>query len=77
MDEERLTVGDFNNIINKCGIPSDCVILTDSGWECDPTEVIAVFYNETEKVVVFTQGQYNTRYTEEKGYKCIYGSALE
>ena len=44
------------DLFEKCHIPSDVRLLSDSGWECGATDMDGVFYNEKKKAIVFTQG---------------------
>ena len=37
-------------------IPSSVKLLSDSGWECDETEMDGVYYNRDKNVIIFTQG---------------------
>ena len=42
-------------LINKHNIPDDVLIQSDSGWECDATDMDGVYYNRKLNVIVFTQ----------------------
>ena len=63
-------------------IPEDAVIMSDSGWECDPTDTNGVWYDEESNVVYLTQGDdkgwsldnygYRGRYGERRDYICLY-----
>lgn len=46
----------LNRIIEENHIPHNVRLLSDSGWECDETEMDGVFYNASENTLVFTQG---------------------
>ena len=37
-------------------IPSSVKLLSDSGWECDETEMDGVYYSREKNVIIFTQG---------------------
>lgn len=43
-------------IIEENNIPKDVHFMSDSGWECDPTEMNGVYYNIQSNTIVFTQG---------------------
>lgn len=55
MKEEIMTFEKLNNLINKYNIPKNVHLLSDSGWECDATEMCGVYYNEEQNVIIFTQ----------------------
>ena len=40
---------------NKHNIPDDVLLRSDSGWECDATDMDGVYYNRKLNVIVFTQ----------------------
>ena len=42
-------------LINKHNIPDDVLLQSDSGWECDATNMDGVCYNKKLNVIVFTQ----------------------
>ena len=42
-------------LINKHNIPDDVLLQSDSGWECDATDMDGVYYNRKLNVIVFTQ----------------------
>lgn len=51
----------LEGIIKKHNIPKDVQLLSDSGWECDETEMNGVFYNAEENHIIFTQ--YSNEYS--------------
>lgn len=57
-----MTFEKLQALIKKHNIPSDVKLLSDSGWECDETEMDGVFYNEKENHIIFTQ------YYEQRDY---------
>lgn len=65
-----MTFEKLKKLIEKYHIPSNVKLLSDSGWECDTTEMNGVYYNEKENHIIFTQESsiYNINY-ENKGYK--------
>ena len=62
-------IGIFIN--NK--IDSNAVIMTDSGWECDETEVDMVYYNSKTNVVMLTRknGNYDV-YEDSDDWKLLW-----
>ena len=42
-------------LINKHNIPDDVLLRSDSGWECDATDMDGVYYNRKLNTIVFTQ----------------------
>lgn len=50
-----MTFEELSNIIEKHNIPKNVHLLSDSGWECNATEMNGVYYNEEANVIVFTQ----------------------
>lgn len=49
-------------IIEENNIPKDVHFMSDSGWECDPTEMNGVYYNIQSNTIIFTQGYGMTEY---------------
>lgn len=43
-------------IMEENNIPRDVHFLSDSGWECDPTEMDGVYYDRENNTMYFTQG---------------------
>lgn len=60
-DSNYLTFEKLSNIIEKYNIPKDVHLMSDSGWECDATEMNGILYNEKENIIVFKQ---DTEYLE-------------
>lgn len=50
-----MTIKEFNNIIKVHNIPENARMMSDSGWECDATDMNGIYYNPIENIVVFTQ----------------------
>lgn len=48
-------------------LPDDCVVMSNSGWECDPSDVEGIWYSEELNEVHLTQGG---RYENREGYSC-------
>lgn len=59
-------------IIEENNIPPDVHLLSDSGWECDPTEMDGVYYDRENNTMYFTQGgdrdyeRFETLYTPDQ-----------
>ena len=65
-----MTFEKLKEMIEKYNIPSNVKLLSDSGWECDETEMDGVFYNEVENHIVFTQYyEQSDKYLYNKDYQ--------
>lgn len=63
----------LQKIIADNNIPEDVHLMSDSGWEYDPTEMCGVYYNEAANLIVFTQGFDTERpYSDNPKWKCLY-----
>jgi hypothetical protein len=75
-----MTFGKLKEILEKNNIPDNTILLSDSGWECDATDIDGIYYNKEKNIVVFTQGDdnYNPKNHKEwtldchKGYEVLY-----
>jgi len=69
-----VTIQTFIRIIKDNNIPEDVKMLSDSGWECDATDMDGVYYNETNKEIVFTQfgDKYENPYYSSNEWKLLY-----
>lgn len=68
-----MTYGLLKQIFEENNIPDDAKLMSDSGWECDPTEMDGIYYCEEDNEVVFTQGSlYDSYYASEDWWKCLY-----
>lgn len=68
-----MTFDILQKIIKDNNIPSNVHLMSDSGWECDATEMDGVYYNESKNEIVFTQYPYEYdgfRYKSDE-WKCI------
>lgn len=45
----------ISDLIKKNNIPENVHFLSDSGWECGPSDMDVVYYNKLENTIVFTQ----------------------
>ena len=50
-----MTVKQFTDAIRKNNIPPDAIMMSDSEWEADATDMDGIYYNEKKNVLVFTQ----------------------
>ena len=67
-----MTATELIKILEK--LPSDVFIETDSGWECDATEVNTAHYSSQKHVLVLTwkpQGNYKY-YEESPKWECVF-----
>lgn len=73
-----MTFKELQNIIKDNNIPEDVHLTSDSGWECDATEMDGVYYNKTLNEIVFTQGSFgNYHYDDNDAWEKIKGSEYE
>ncbi len=56
-----MTMDILSRIMEENKIPKDVHFMSDSGWECAPTEMDGVFYNQESNTIVFTQGECSER----------------
>jgi len=63
-------------IIKENEIPHDVILRSNSGWECDPTEMDGVWYDSEKNIIHFTQSGWSS-YEEEQGFKLLYGKTME
>ena len=68
-----MTFGLLKQILEKNHISENATLMSDSGWECDSTNMNGVFYNQETNCVVFTQGgaDYKNEYAE-KPWQALY-----
>lgn len=59
-----MTIEKLEEIITKHNIPKNVKIMSDSGWECDPTEIDGVWYNSKLNLIIFTQ-EYHEYYARD------------
>ena len=71
-----MTFDILQKIIKENNIPSNVHLTSDSGWECDATEMNGVYYNEAENEIVFTQNgnKYDHPYHDSEEWKNIYSA---
>ena len=51
-----MTFEELNDLIEKHNIPRDVKLMSNSGWECGPTEMDGVYYFKEDNLIIFTQG---------------------
>lgn len=66
-----MTVEKFLKIIHENNIPINATMQSDSGWECDPTDMDRIYYNKNENLLIFTQ-KIDTKYISDRNFKKIY-----
>lgn len=59
-----MTFEKLNALIDKYNIPSNVRMMSDSGWECDATDMDGVYYNKEQNILVFTQGDGQESYSK-------------
>lgn len=63
----------LNKLIEENDIPKDVHLQSDSGWECDETEMDGVWYNRETNTMIFTQyGDEFDDYMDKIGWELIY-----
>lgn len=68
-----MTMEILERIMKENNIPKDVHLMSDSGWECDPTEMDGIFYNRQSNTIVFTQGGLTERrYEESEEWEILY-----
>lgn len=69
----NINVGTLIGIFINNQIDNDAVIMTDSGWECDATEVNMIYYNAKTNVIMLTRkyGNYDT-YDDSEDWKLLW-----
>jgi len=67
-----MTIEKLEEIMAKHNIPKNVKIMSDSGWECDPTDMNGVWYNSELNLIIFTQ-DYNKFYSENLTRRRSYG----
>ena len=45
----------LKQVFAENNIPEDANLESDSGWECDPTDIDGIYYNRKTNTVMFTQ----------------------
>ena len=65
----------LQKIIKKHNIPRNVHLTSDSGWECNATEMDGIYYNQSINEIVFTQegSKYDYQYHESNDWQKLYG----
>ena len=69
-----MTFGTLCKILKENNIPENVTLMSDSGWECDATNMNGIYYNLETNTIVFTQNgnMYESYYKDDK-WKLLYG----
>lgn len=64
----------LKQLIEDNGIPYDVKLMSDSGWECDATDMDAIYYNKSTNTLIFTQsGNVGyTSYDDDDAWEILY-----
>ena len=73
MKDEIMTFERLSNLINKYNIPKNVHLLSDSGWECNATEMSGIYYNKKLNVIIFTQKISEYEIYDKRNKYCIKG----
>lgn len=69
-----MTMALLKQVLEKNSISDSVHFLSDSGWECNATEMDGIFYNQEKNTIVFTQdGNDDCEYSHSKQWKRLYG----
>lgn len=68
-----MTLEKLIKVLEERNIPKDVEIMSDSGWECGPSEIDMVYYNPETKILMLTRrwGNYHT-YKKDDDWMLIY-----
>lgn len=53
--EGDMTFDKLSKIIDKYDIPKNVILISDSGWECGPTDMCGMRYSKEDNTIIFTQ----------------------
>ena len=53
-----MTFKELGDVIKANNIPEDVKLMSDSGWECNETEMDGIWYNRKLNTIIFTQGTF-------------------
>ena len=66
----------LSRIIEDNKIPADVHFLSDSGWECGPTEMDFLYYNRQDNTLIFSQDAgLRDEYEESENWELVYKPA--
>ena len=66
-----MTYNLLSEIMNQYNIPGNVHFMSDSGWECDATEMNGIYYNRKTNTIVFTQ-VYAKKYSDSDEWELLY-----
>lgn len=73
-----MTFSQLKIIIHDNHIPEDVKLLSDSGWECDATDMNGVYYNADTNTIVFTQSCSEfEKYASKPGWRALCSNDTE
>ena len=62
----------LSEIVQQYNIPHNVRLMSDSGWECDATDMNGVLYNEKENIIVFVQNSdERENYQKSNGWRLL------
>lgn len=64
----------LKKIIEENNIPENVTLRSNSGWECNATEMDGVWYSKEDNVIHFTQDGWPGAEEREAGFELIYGT---
>lgn len=67
-----MTYERLSNIIINNNIPTNVRLMSDSGWECNSTDMNGVYYNRKNNIIVFTQGSIFDEYKDNKEWITLF-----
>lgn len=73
---DKMTFELLEKIIDDNNIPHDVTLRSNSGWECDPTEMDGVWYRKKDNLIHFTQNGWGGD-EKNQGFKCLHGETFE
>lgn len=71
-----MTMELLEQVLRENNIPKDAHFLSDSGWECDPTEMDGIFYNKQNNLIVFTQSGIYEDYESLEDWEILYSPGI-
>ena len=70
-DVRQLTFELLSKLITKYNIPHNVRLMSDSGWECDATDMCGVYYCAEKNIIIFTQ-EYDDDIRYYDGSRCCF-----
>ena len=71
-----MTVEIFKHILKENNIPNDARLMSNSGWECNATDMDGVYYHRKTNTIVFTQGFGNLDYEDSNEWEKLYQAGV-